>query len=69
MKNDELYKKVSHYPIWDQIRERQLKFTGSTTSDKSKIDVKFKRFGCYIFLKKVSVIKHAAIHLNLTKIL
>ena len=28
MKNDELYKKVSQYPIRDQIRERQLKFTG-----------------------------------------
>ena len=28
MKNDELYKKVSQYPIRDQIRVRQLKFTG-----------------------------------------
>ena len=28
MKNDELYKKVSQYPIRDQIRERQLKLTG-----------------------------------------
>ena len=28
MKNDELYKKVSQRPIRDQIRERQLKFTG-----------------------------------------
>ena len=27
-KKDDLYKKVSQYPIQDQIRERQLKFTG-----------------------------------------
>ena len=28
MKNNELYKKVSQRPIRDQIRERQIKFTG-----------------------------------------